>query len=287
MWSFVNDLVHRGGARALANGSSTRISLLWLGFGVLALGFLCTGAIEWLTGKRDRAALFAAAKSWKSYAGAALALALAWACLFVYSTLSVAYVDHQTLVAAATNNCATKVKDKPQAPPPVDGRSHVKPPPKVETHIIQSGVGNTANPGVITAPVTQGDCGVVQNGGSNNNASPVCGPPPLLLTIASVNVGTEGTEFTEKPGFIKTEITIVPNQQVVAPFIIALEFDNPVTEIGHTVRGVAAQMLGGAFRVGTNARETVLTNLSPSHPLVVVVFSRLPVKLMAVPHIEY
>jgi len=38
-----------------------------------------------------------------------------------------------------------------------------------------TGNGNSANPGTNMAPVTQGPCGVVQNGGSNNTASPTCG----------------------------------------------------------------------------------------------------------------
>jgi hypothetical protein len=74
---------------------------------------------------------------------------------------------------------------------------------------------------------------------------------------------------------------------VTAPFVIALEFDNPISSIGHTVKNVGAQFSGGHFRVGTHALETVSTSIGPSHPLVVVVFSLLPVKLVAAPGIEY
>lgn len=42
-------------------------------------------------------------------------------------------------------------------------------------NIRQGGKGNTANPGTNTAPVNVGNCGVFQNGGSNNTASPNCG----------------------------------------------------------------------------------------------------------------
>jgi hypothetical protein len=46
----------------------------------------------------------------------------------------------------------------------------------------KGGNGNTANPGTTTAPVRVEPCGVFQNGGSNNNASPTCAPPERHLT---------------------------------------------------------------------------------------------------------
>jgi hypothetical protein len=64
MWSFTKDLLNRGWQQALANGSSTGISVFWLGFGVLVLAFGFTVGIEWLTGGRNMAALVAALKSW-------------------------------------------------------------------------------------------------------------------------------------------------------------------------------------------------------------------------------
>jgi hypothetical protein len=42
--------------------------------------------------------------------------------------------------------------------------------------VTQTGYGNSANPGVNGAPITQGSCGVVQIGGSGNTAAPNCGP---------------------------------------------------------------------------------------------------------------
>jgi hypothetical protein len=86
---------------------------------------------------------------------------------------------------------------------------------------------------------------------------------------------------------MKTEITIVPNQMVTAPFTICLDFDNPITDIGNTVKNASAVMGGGPFRRGIHARDTVGTSIGPSHPLIVVVFSLLPVKLVATPHIEF
>ena len=101
------------------------------------------------------------------------------------------------------------------------------------------------------------------------------------------DVYNSSESFASKEGFHKTEITIIPNQQVIAPFTITLEFDNPVSEIGHTVKNVAVQMSGGVFRVGLHAREAVLTSIGPSHPLVVVVYSLLVVKLVSTPSIEF
>jgi len=156
-------------------------------------------------------------------------------------------------------------------------------PPKPKAGIEQHGTGNNA----VEGGIATGPCSNVQIGGQGNTATTNCGPPPLVLDVASVKSGSEGSDFTERPGFLKTEITIVPNQQVTAPFTIALEFDNPISDIGHTVKNVGAQMGGGPFRRGIHARETVLTSIGPEHPLVVVVFSLLPVKLVAAPRVEY
>jgi len=105
------------------------------------------------------------------------------------------------------------------------------------------------------------------------------------LTVASVD--SPGTAFPPKEGFVETEITIVPNQEVTAPFTIALEFDNPISDIAHTVKNVGAQMGGGPFTRGIHARETVSTSIGPSHPLVVVVYSLQPVRLVATPTIIF
>lgn len=108
MWPFTKDLLYRGWQEALANGSSTGISVFILGFGVLTLGFAFTVAIEWLTGGRNMTALMSAVKSWKSWLGAFLALVVGWLFLFGYSTLDVAYRDHQDLVAATKRSCPPK-----------------------------------------------------------------------------------------------------------------------------------------------------------------------------------
>ena len=139
-----------------------------------------------------------------------------------------------------------------------------------------------------TRNINTGPCSNVQVGGSNNQSSTNCGPPPLVLEVTSVETTSSKTSsFSDKPGFLKTEITIVPNQPVTAPFTIALDFDNPITEIGNTVKNVGAQLGGGPYRVGVHARDTVGTSIGPGHPLVVVVFSLVPVKLVGVPRVEY
>jgi hypothetical protein len=73
---------------------------------------------------------------------------------------------------------------------------------------------------------------------------------------------------------------------VTAPFNIVLEFDNPISSIGWTVKNVGAQMGGGPFRIGTHAFDTVETSMSRNHPLVVIVYSVLPVKLVKPPKVE-
>jgi hypothetical protein len=127
--------------------------------------------------------------------------------------------------------------------------------------------------------------------GGDINGSPTIinpGPPPLILKVTSMeSTSSEASSFSDKPGFIKTEMTIVPNQPVIAPFTIALDFDNPITEIGNTVKNVGVVQGGGPYRVGVHARDTVGTSIGPEHPLVVVVYSLLPVKLVGLPRVEY
>lgn len=212
--------------------------------------------------------------------------ACAWFILFSYNVGETIYQDHLDLVAA---NAVLLTKNK-QLTTPVTSTSSGNEQDSLAKKTARknnSAQNQTGKDNSQTGPIKQGDCGVVQNGGNNNTASPNCGPPPLVLTVASVISGLAGTVFTAKPGFVKTEITIIPNQQVTAPFTIVLDFDNPISEIGNTVKNVGAQMGGGPFTVGTHARDSVGTSIGPSHPLVVVVFSLLPVELMSAPRIEF
>jgi hypothetical protein len=207
MWPFTKDLLHRGWKEALANGSSTGISVLWLGFGVLVLGFIFTAGIEWLTGGRNVAALKSAIKSWKTWTGAASALLFAWICLWGYSTLNVAYRDHQRLSAAADKTCPKTQEEKKENPT----AGHAGGPAlKINNQIRQNGNGNSANPGTITGPVHIDPCSVLQNGGSGNQANVEC-PPPLKIT-ASVQAVVQ-TGNPEKPyASIFTISTNIPAQ---------------------------------------------------------------------------
>lgn len=176
-------------------------------------------------------------------------------------------------------------------------RGRVPSPVQSHTHgPMPDAVGSAANSvpersaNTIVSPVVAGPCSVVQIGGAGNQAmGGNCAPSPLVLDVASVETDVYNTSssFGEKPGFHKTEITIIPNQPVAGPFTIGLEFDNPISDIGHTVKNIGAFAGGGPFRVGMHARETVSMNIGPAHPLVVVVFSLLPVKLVAAPTIEH
>jgi hypothetical protein len=115
------------------------------------------------------------------------------------------------------------------------------------------------------------------------------GAPPLELkpSLRVIPVNEGKIVFPVEECALKTQITIVPNQVVPPPVEIALEFDNPITKIGATVDGVATMMGGGPFRLGIHALQTVVSpGMSPQHPLIVEVCSALPVKLVALPHLE-
>jgi hypothetical protein len=106
------------------------------------------------------------------------------------------------------------------------------------------------------------------------------GPPPLELKASLQPVDSD------KQGLIKTEITIVPNESVSAPFGLALELDNPIVSIWFVVENAGATVGGGPYRLGTHALVTVGTGISPSHALIITVYSALPVKLVKPPSIE-
>ncbi len=185
MWIHCKNLLWRSYHLALAEGSSTGISVWLLGFGVITLGFAFTVFIEWLVNGRNMPALKMALQSWTAGLGALLALFVAWVLLFGYSVARTIYLDHQNLVAAANRACV-QTKETPKAAPV--GIKVTTPPSRqrVNTTIKQGGQHNTANPGVNAAPITQGPCGVIQNGGSNNTAAPNCGTPAWKLTDTQV-----------------------------------------------------------------------------------------------------
>jgi hypothetical protein len=151
-------------------------------------------------------------------------------------------------------------------------------------------------PNIVSKPPTPGNIKQGGNGdcqansvGGNSSVENSCnnGPPPLVLKVVSVEAGASVMAFMPKEGFIQTDITIVPNQEVTAPFTIELDFDNPIADIAHTVKNVGTNNSGGPFRIGIHARETVSTGIGPSHPLIVGVFSLQPVKLVGGPRIVF
>jgi hypothetical protein len=189
----------------------------------------------------------------------------------------------QQIAPAPAPKAPTEVLPTPRpqsvpAPKGLPGGPHVG--------IRQGGKGNTANPGTNTGPVNQGNCGVVQLGGSNNTASPNCAPPPVTLSYR-ILPPAQAINFEPTPGLIKTEIEITPDQAVSAPFQISMDFSNPVVGISNMVKGVNVTELGGDQSVGTHAMTTVHTGIGPSNPLVVVVTSHVPVIVISPPQIKH
>jgi len=106
------------------------------------------------------------------------------------------------------------------------------------------------------------------------------GPPPLELK-ASLAMSA-----SDQPGLIKAIITVTPNQPVVAPTAIALEFDNPIKSMGWWIAGSATTTGGGPFRNGKHAMVSIGTSFSPQHALLLTIYSELPLTLLADPHLE-
>lgn len=122
MWLDIRKLLWLAWHNALSAGSSTGISVFWLGFGVLALGFVFTVGLEWLFKGCNVQALKQAIKSWISWVGACLALSAAWILLFGYSVVQTIYADHKYLASdkrALTGEVEhwKRIAERPQIPP--------------------------------------------------------------------------------------------------------------------------------------------------------------------------
>jgi len=89
---------------------------------------------------------------------------------------------------------------------------------QINTDVKQRGNGNTANPGIISAPVHVDPCGVIQNGGNNNFASTNCGPPePQIENFEIVPAATSaGENGKAKTAFRFTLSAPVSDQKFVA-----------------------------------------------------------------------
>jgi len=279
MWPFVEDLFLRGWKEALANGSSTGISVSLLGFGVIALGFFLTAGIKWLQGGRNNASLVTALKSWESYAGAGLALFVAWVLLFIYSTLNVVYQDHQKMFALAGKTCVSEAQEKPKVTSLIAERSGHKEPSKVETQIKQSGSGTTANPGTVAAPFKQEPCSVAQIGGSGNQASIDCAPPVRVTASAQIR---QQTGDPKAPW--ETYFTIRANA-LVETGDLRLKCSGPVLRAGisriNPGSGCAGSNGPDANDPNTAVYQLCPEMLSPGKVVTIAVYSKDPVMVMS------
>jgi hypothetical protein len=169
MWPFVKDTIHRAWHVALLNGSSTGISVIWLGLGGTALAFVCFVLLGWVSEGCNRQAFRDAVGSWKSYAATATALLIAWVVLFAYSTLSVVYTDHQKLIEASQKKCPTLLSPVPAPAPTPVVQHRQKARPTTRQTIIQHGNNNQSNPVVVNGKQTTNGPGSSIINGSNNN----------------------------------------------------------------------------------------------------------------------
>lgn len=75
------------------------------------------------------------------------------------------------------------------------------------TKVEVSGNGSTANPGTTTAPVHVEPCGVFQNGGSNNSASPQC--TPLARHLTDFQAASVRSVMESLPGSVKVMVETI------------------------------------------------------------------------------
>lgn len=181
MWKVhLAHLLHRAWQESLKSGSSSNISVFYLTFGAIILSLVITVLYEWRKGGWTKTALKAVWREWPTYVIPLAALTILWVGLFTWSVAAIIYGDHIELAAAA------KCRETPTAPTKSDQPSQTvaqkRPSRNGDVTIHQKGNGNTANPGSITGSIVQGNCGVVENGGTGNVASPNCVPPERHLS---------------------------------------------------------------------------------------------------------
>jgi hypothetical protein len=91
---------------------------------------------------------------------------------------------------------------------------------------------------------------------------------------------------SDQEGFIKTIIRVVPNVDVATTGSVVMKFDNPVKSVGFWIEGEASVMGGGrSVPSGTDPVVTIASGFNPKHPLLLTVYSALPVKLLEI-HLE-
>jgi hypothetical protein len=115
------------------------------------------------------------------------------------------------------------------------------------------------------------------------------GPPPLKLqysfrTLSDNDTATFGFDRTKCP--VVSHIRIVPNQSVPPLVSVALDFDQPVTEIATTIEGVNGH---GGWSIQCwfpcCIKAQLLPGIGPHNPLIVEVCSSTPVSLKGGPHL--
>jgi hypothetical protein len=119
-------------------------------------------------------------------------------------------------------------------------------------------------------------------GGENSGNPTVINEAPKPQFTATVNLVE-----SDRAGYLKTEIKIVPNIAIPPPIEMVLDFDNPVAEIGGVPEGAASIMLGGRFRYGTHTLSTIQSpGISPRFPMLLHAYSLKPLTLIKPPYLE-
>jgi hypothetical protein len=166
-------------------------------------------------------------------------------------------------------------------PPPLAMNIHPPLPPILPTPNAAPANEKKEPTNSISGNVQQGPCSSLQQGGSQNQTSIQCGPPPLELTVALL-----GPEEPSVPGKIRVAYRITPNQHVNAPFRIYVDSDKPIDDLGCYVPNVGANMGGGPFQHGVHSFTTCGTGFGPETPLTLTVISTVPVKLVGSPRVQ-
>jgi hypothetical protein len=140
-------------------------------------------------------------------------------------------------------------------------------------------VGNTANPGLNTGPVTQGNCGVFQNGGSGNIAAPNCVPEMKIIASAQTQGQTGNPEMPWMTSF-----TISTNM-LVQTGDLKLKCDGPVLKAGISRINPANLITGNNGPSSSDPNEAIYElgpeMLSPGKIVTIGVYSKLPVSVLS------
>lgn len=276
MWEHFTSLVGRCGAKVLALHSATTFSMVR----ELAIPLLVYLGTRWqAAGWRNWREGLRLMGVWREIRSVFFTIGLLLALtvfIFLLVLPSVIYQDHSDLVSANNNlrkaakKLAGDVKDVELE------RDRLK----ELNGTLAAKLSAQRNP-ISTVNVSPGAAySTHQQGGITAGTVINNGPPPLAMTAS------ENVVASDKEGFIKTIITVVPNIPVVAPTAVALELDNPISMIGFWVAGAAMIQGGGPSRIGTHALISVGTSFSPQHALLITVYSALPVKLIRPPSLE-